>query len=50
MVTHLEDWQVMFRVRRTVLEMLRDRGYEVDENEILTTEDEYHKRLDSTNS
>ena len=50
MVQHLEDWQVMFRVRRTVLEMLRDRGYEVDESEILQTEDEFKQRLDVTNS
>ena len=50
MVEQLEDWQVMFRVRRTVLEMLRDRTFEVDDDEITLTEEEYKNKLDSITS
>ena len=40
----------MHRVRRTVMEMLRDRGYEVDEQEIKLSEEEFKQKLEITST
>ena len=44
MLAQLSDERVLFRTRKTVLEMLRDRGYEIGDGEIEETFEEFEKR------
>ena len=44
MLGQLTDSRVLYRCRRTVLEMLQDRGYEIGQAEIEETFDEFEAR------
>ena len=44
MLGALTDSRVLYRCRRTVLEMLRDRGYEIDDASIEETFEEFEAR------
>ena len=41
MVDQLSDTMVSFRTRKTVLEILRDRGYEINDNDINQSIDDF---------
>ena len=45
MISQLTDERILYRTRKTVLEMLRDRGYEVSEDELEETYEEFEKRF-----
>ena len=45
MLGQLTDSRVLFRCRRTVLEMLRDRGYQIGDAEIEETFEEFEPRF-----
>ena len=44
MLGQLSDERVLYRTRKTVLEMLRDRGYEIGDGEIEETFEEFAQR------
>ena len=44
MIGNLTDERVLYRTRKTVLEMLRDRGYEISEAELEETYEEFEQR------
>ena len=44
MLNQLTDERVLYRCRRTVLEMLRDRGYEIGDAEIEESYEEFEQR------
>lgn len=48
MLGQLTDSRVLYRCRRTVLEMLRDRGYEIGDAEIEESFEEFEPRLGDT--
>lgn len=44
MISQLTDERIFYRTRKTVLEMLRDRGYEIGDDEIEETYEEFEKK------
>ena len=44
MLSQLSDERILYRTRKTVLEMLRDRGYEIGDGEIEETFEEFEQR------
>ena len=47
MVEQLNDDQVQYRTRKTVLEILRDRGFEIDDDDIEQSFDEFKKNMET---
>ena len=47
MLGQLTDTRVLYRCRRTVLEMLRDRGYEIGDAEIEESFEDFEPRLET---
>ena len=45
MLGQLTEERILYRCRKTVLEMLRDRGYEIGEGEIGETFEEFEKHF-----
>jgi DNA-directed RNA polymerases I, II, and III subunit RPABC1 len=45
MVDQLSDEMVSYRTRKTVLEILRDRGYEINDNDINQSLDDFKDNL-----
>ena len=43
MLNHLTDERVLFRVRKTVLQMLKDRDYEIGSVELEETYEDFEK-------
>ena len=51
MVTQqLTDERVQFRVRKTIFEMLRDRGYDTGNAELEETFEDFQRRIESGNT
>lgn len=44
MMSQLTDERVMYRCRKTVLEMLRDRGYEIGDGDIEENYEDFEQR------
>ena len=44
MLGQLSEERILYRTRKTVLEMLRDRGYEIGDGEIEETFEEFEQR------
>ena len=44
MISQLTDERIFYRTRKTVLEMLRDRGYEIGDDEIEETYEDFEKK------
>jgi hypothetical protein len=47
MVEQLNDDQVQYRTRKTVLEILRDRGFEIDDDDIEQSFDDFKDNMAS---
>lgn len=45
MLAQLTDSRVLYRCRRTVMEMLRDRGYDIGEAEIEESYEDFEQRI-----